>query len=209
MKLSDNTYYYPDRMGRIILLATREILGHNGTNAVLNLAGLSEFIDHYPASQQNLNFSFEYISRLQNTLEAFYGPHGGRGVALRIGRACFQHVLREFGPPFGLTDIAFRLLPMKSKMKIGTTALADIFNKYTDQRVSLEDHGQVLLWQIERCPMCWERRSDSAACQMAVGLLQEGLLWISGGKVYNVEERLCIAMGDSTCTLVIEKTPMS
>ena len=203
-----NNYFYPDRMGRIILMGTEEILGRNGVNAVLNLAGLPEFIDHYPANQQNLNFSFEKVSRLQGALEDFYGPHGGRGVALRIGRASFQHILREFGAPFGLTDLAFRLLPLKSKLKIGTSALADIFNNYTDQRVRLEDKGKLILWEIERCPICWQRHSENPACQMAVGLLQEGLHWMSGGKFYNVEEGNCIARGDLTCTLIIEKVPM-
>jgi hypothetical protein len=44
---------------------------------------------------------------------------------------------------------------------------------------------------------------------MAVGVLQEGLYWVSGGKYFLVEEKKCIACGDSTCTIVIERTPMS
>ena len=214
MEASGGRYYYPNRMGRIIFLAAEEILGRTGVSAVSNMAGLSEFIDHYPANNQHLDFPFEYISRLQAAIEDFYGPHGGRGVALRIGRACFQHVLREYGPLFGLTDLAFRLLPLMTKVKLGAVAFADIFNKYTDQRVKVEDQGQVLLWQIERCPLCWQRhampgKSDSAVCQMAVGLLQESLYWVSGGKYFYVEESHCIARGDLTCTIVIEKTPMS
>ena len=209
MNTSGTNYYYPNRMGRIIFLATEEILGRNGVNAVSNLAGLSEFIDHYPPNNQELAFSFEYISHLQSALEDFYGPHGGRGVELRIGRACFQHILREYGPLFGLTDLAFRLLPLGTKLKIGAAAFADIFNKHTDQRVRLEDKEKVLLWHIEQCPLCWERHSDSPACQMAVGMIQEALYWVSGGKYFNVEESHCIAMGDPKCTIVIEKTPMS
>ena len=208
MNTPNNQYFYPDRMGRIILLSTEEILGQNGVNTILNLAGLSEFIDHYPPNKQALNFSFEYISHLQGALEDFYGPQGGRGVAIRIGRVSFQHILREFGAPFGLTNLAFRLLPLKAKLKIGTNALANIFNNHTDQRVSLEDKDKFLLWQVERCPVCWQRHSDGPICHMTVGLLQEGLLWMSGGKYYNVEESHCIAKGDSTCTILIEKAPV-
>lgn len=208
MNTLSKTYYYPNRMGRIIFLAAEEVLGQNGVNAISNLAGLSEFIGHYPQNNQLLEFRFEYISRLQSALEDYYGPHGGRGVALRIGRACFQHVLREFGPLFGLTDLAFRLLPFGTKLKIGAAAFADIFNKYTDQHVRLEDTGKTLLWQIEKCPLCWERHTNTATCQMAVGLIQEALIWISGGKNFNVEETECIAKGDLTCTIAIDKTPM-
>jgi predicted hydrocarbon binding protein len=209
MDTSGAAYYYPNRMGRIIFLAFEEVIGRNGVNALSNLAGLSEFIDHYPPNDQNLAFSFQQVGRLQAVLVDYYGPHGGRGVALRIGRACFQHGLREFGPLLGLTDLAFRLLPLNAKLKLGSAAFAEIFNKYTDQRVRLEDKGDVLLWHIEICPLCWQRQSDTVACQMAVGLLQESLYWVSGGKYFNVEEIHCIASGDSTCTFVIDKTPMS
>ncbi|HEY3310914.1 MAG TPA: 4-vinyl reductase [Anaerolineales bacterium] len=202
-------YFFPNRLGRIIFLSAEEILGQNGVNAVLNLGGLAEFIDNYPPANQKMVFSFETISRLQTTLDDFYGPRGGRGVALRIGRACFQHMLREYGPLFGLTDLAFRLLPLGTRLKMGASAFADIFNRYTDQKVRLEDKGKTLLWHIECCPFCWERQSSSPACQFAVGLLQEAMYWASGGKYFIVEESQCIAKSDPTCTIVIEKTPMS
>jgi predicted hydrocarbon binding protein len=44
---------------------------------------------------------------------------------------------------------------------------------------------------------------------MAVGLLQESLYWLSGGKIFNVEETHCIARGDKACTIVIDRTPIS
>jgi hypothetical protein len=209
MEVIGDLYFYPNRMGRIIYLAAEEILGHNGVNAVSNLAGLSQYIDDYPLNNQSLGFPFEYTSRLMGALEDFYGPRGGRGVALRIGRACFQHGLREFGPLFGLTDLAFRMLPMTTRLHLGAAAFAEIFNQYSDQRVRLEETDKQLFWHIEHCPLCWQRKSTSPACQMAVGLLQEALYWVSGGKYYSINETLCIANGDSTCTITIEKTPMS
>ena len=44
-------------------------------------------------------------------------------------------------------------------------------------------------------------------CHLAVGLLQEALYWVSGGKVFNVEEKTCIAAGDATCTIEIDANP--
>lgn len=209
MKSEQLAYYYPNLMGRIILLALEEIVGRNGVNAVLNLSLLSDLIDNYPAHNQNLEFSFQSVSRLQRALDDMYGPRGGRGIALRAGRACFQHGLREFGPLFGLTDLTFRVLPLQGKLKMGAGAFADVFNKYSDQLVRLEDTDKRIYWHIERCPLCWERRVESPACHMAVGLLQEALYWVSGGKYFNVEETGCIACGDPTCTIVIDKVPMS
>ena len=91
MNVQEPAYFYPNLMGRIILLALEEIVGSNGVNAVLNLSSLSDLIGNYPAPDQNLEFSFSWVSRLQGTLEDMYGPRGGRGIALRAGRACFQY----------------------------------------------------------------------------------------------------------------------
>lgn len=209
MNVPAPAYFYPNHMGRIILLALEEIIGQNGVTAILNLASFSDLIDNYPPHNQNLEFPFQTISGMQSALEEMYGPRGGRGVALRAGRACFQYGLREFGPLFGLTDLTFRLLPLPTKLRMGANSFADIFNKYSDQRVRLEDQGKRLLWHIERCPLCWGRHTETPACHMAVGVLQESLYWVSGGKYFNVEETHCIATGDAACTIVIDKTPMS
>ena len=215
---SKPTYFYPNRMGRILLLAMEEILGHSGVNAILNLVNLPDYINNYPPYNQDFNFSFEHISLLQVGLENAYGPRAGRGLAVRVGRASFKYGLREFGPELGLTDLAFRLLPLPTKLRTGSEAFAALFNNFTDQRVRLERDEKVIYWHIERCPLCWERRIDVNAasnqsngpcCHLAVGLLQEALYWISGGKYFEVEEEKCIACGDSTCTIVINQTPMS
>jgi len=76
-------YFYPNRMGRVILLGMEEILGHSGVNAVLNLANLPVYINDYPPYNQDLCFPFNHISQLQVGLEGAYGPRAGRGLALR------------------------------------------------------------------------------------------------------------------------------
>jgi predicted hydrocarbon binding protein len=201
-------YFYPNRMGRVILLAMEEILGHSGVNALLNLVDLPGYINKYPPYNQDLHFPFNHISQIQVGLETAYGPRAGRGLAVRIGRACLKYGLREFGPELGLTDLAFRLLPLQAKLKNGSEAFATLFNNFTDQRVRLERDEKFLYWHIERCPLCWERHADAPCCHLAVGLLQEALFWISAGKYFEVEEKKCIACGDSTCTIVIDRTPM-
>ncbi|MGB8215577.1 MAG: 4-vinyl reductase [Anaerolineales bacterium] len=206
---SDNKqYFYPNRMGRVVLLAMEEILGHSGVNAVLNLVNLSGYINDYPPYNQDLKFPFKHVTQLQVGLESAYGPRAGRGLAVRIGRACLKYGLREFGPELGLTDLAFRLLPLQAKLTTGSDALAALFNDYTDQRVRLERDEKYIYWHIERCPLCWERQADGPCCHLAVGLLQEALFWVSGGKYFEVEEKKCIACGDSTCTILIDRNPM-
>ncbi len=202
------TYYYPNKMGRLVLLAMEEIIGRTGINAILNLSGLSQYINNYPPNNLDLQFSFNNLSEILLSLEDLYGARGGQGLALRSGRACLKYGLREFGPFLGVNDLAFRLLPLHMKLRVGAEAFALSFNELTDQVVRLEEEIDRFLWIIERCPLCWNRKADGPACHLAVGILEESLLWVSGGRHFTVEEITCIAAGDPTCTISIDKEPL-
>ncbi|MCQ3935553.1 MAG: 4-vinyl reductase [Chloroflexi bacterium] len=207
--MSNDAFFYPQKMGKIIFLGMEEVIGQSGVNAVLRLAGREDLIHNHPRSSAERTFSFETVSALQRSLEQVYGPRGGRGLALRTGRSCFKYGLKEYGSIMGITETAFRLLPLSTKLHTGAKTFADLFNKHTDQRVRLEETETQILWHIERCPLCWERRETEPVCHLAVGLLQEALYWLSGGKVFNVEETACIAKGDPACTITIDKIPLS
>ncbi len=202
-------YYYPERMGRIILLAMEETLGSQAVRSLLQTASLDLKVDRESIAPSGKTYSFGTLSRLVQALENTYGIQGGHGMALQVGRACFAYGLREYGSMLGLTEMAFRLLPLTVKFRTGARALAELFNRHTDQRVRLEEQKDNLLWHIERCPLCWERRTREPSCHLAVGLLQESLYWLSGGRLFNVEEAACIAMGAADCTIIIEKSPIS
>lgn len=201
--------YFPNRLGRIVLLAFEEVMGKNGINAILNLASLSHLIDNYPKDDGKQVVSFETFSRLQRSLEQGYGPHGGRGVALRGGRVFFSNGLRTYGPELGLNDTTFRLQPPDLKLMALLHAMVDFFNQQTNQNVSIRESEHKIYWTIERCPWCWGRSEYEPVCQFAVGMLQEALYWVSGGKFYNVVEETCIAQGNSACLIVIDRNPLT
>jgi predicted hydrocarbon binding protein len=97
--------------------------------------------------------------------------------------------------------------PVAAQREAGTGlgAFANAFNRFSDQRVRLEEAPARIYWHIERCPVCWGRHTDRPACHLAVGILQEALHWVSSGRHFLIEETRCIAQGDPTCTIVIEK----
>ncbi len=201
-------YFFPNKMGRIILLAMEEVMGHNGVNAVLNLARLQHRIGSYPPNNFAREFSFDEVGQLMQALDEMYGPRGGRGLARRAGRACFKFAIKDFGPMLGIADLTFRVLPLGMKLKVGFEVMAQTFNKFTDHLVRLGEDEQYFHWIMERCGTCWGRKCDSPCCHLAVGILEEGLYWVSGGKNFCVEEVLCIAAGDRTCTILIDKRPL-
>ena len=208
MSSSEPKYYYSNRMGRMLLSAGDEILGHPGLITVLDLIpDASQYIGTPPPDNGKHEFPFEIISGLHDALLTTYGQQAGRGLLLRIGRASFQHGLRAYGPLFGLTDLAFRLLPLKTKLRVGANAFAEIFNRHSDQQVRIDETEDQILWIIERCPVCWQLKSEQPCCDLAVGLLQEALYWVSGGKNFTVHETNCCATGDSQCVILIDKKP--
>ena len=202
-------FFYPQRMGRIILQAMEEVIGRTGVSTILDLASQAQLIENYPPDAAERSFPFEAVSGLQTALEQAYGPRGGRGVALRTGRASFNYGLREYGSQLGLTETAFRLLPLPTKLHIGARSFAELFNRHTDQVVHVEDSPAYIWWHIERCPLCWGRHAEGPVCHLAAGLLQESLYWLSGGKIFDVEETQCVAGGDPDCTFRIDKQPIS
>lgn len=208
MSESAAQYYYPNKMGRIVLQAIEEILGRNELIAVLDHSGQSYLIKDHPLEGADSRFSFHCISAIFSALEEIYGLQGGQGIAIRSGRVCFKHGLREFGSDIGLTDVAFRLLPPHLKTRQMAAVLANAFNQHSDQSVRLEETEAHYLWIIDRCPVCWERRTHAPTCHAMVGLLQEALYWVSSGKYFNVKESSCIAQGDASCTIQINKEPL-
>lgn len=202
---SDNQYYYPNKMGRVVLQALGEVLSHVGLSAILNLANLQSRITEMPPDNLEKAYPFEELSLILLTLEQLYGPRSGRGLALRTGRACFKYGIRDFGLMMGSTELAFRLLPLETKLRVGSEQFAELFNNYSDQKVRVEETKDQILWHIDRCPICWKRQADTPVCHLAVGVLQEALYWVSGGKYFNVEEIYCIAQGDPTCTIAVDK----
>jgi predicted hydrocarbon binding protein len=201
-------YYWPNKMGRMFLLALEDVMGKNGVNAVLNLARLRHLINNYPPNNLDLGWSFDEMGALNQALEDMCGPRGGRGLATRAGRAGLYYALKDFAAVLGIADLAFRLLPIGRKIKIGLNAMSETFNKTSDQQVRVEEELDHFLYYIDRCPVCWGRQAQTPICYGALGLLQEGLHWVTGGKNVRVEEIQCIAMGHPSCVFIVEKRPL-
>ena len=201
-------FYYPNKFALIYLNAMEEIMGVNGLNAILNLAGLQEYIGNYPPDNLEKEFDFAFYTALQTALEEMYGPRGGRGLALRAGRASFSEGLKGFGALAGVGDLAFKVLPLSAKLKIGLPALANILTQFSDQISNVHEEDDKFVYTLERCPMCWQRKADRPVCYAGQGLLQEGLRWVSGGHEFKVDMADCIAKGDTMGKYIVFKEPI-
>jgi len=202
-------YNYANKIVRISIKALEDVMGKNGVNAVLNLAHLPNLIDHYPPDNLEREFDFADFTAINQALEEMYGPRGGRTLALRAGRAAFTDALRNFGALAGVGDLAFKVLPLQIKLRIGLPAMARIFSQISDQYSTVEERETDFIYTIHRCPQCWSRSGlDKPVCYIGAGLLIESLKWVSGGHEFRVNESKCMAMGDNVCEYTIQKTPL-
>jgi hypothetical protein len=197
---------HSDRLEQILLLALEEILGQNEVDTLFYPAHRKFEAGQNPYFFQVLDTSNFRPFPVQSTLVDKFGPLAGRGLSLRVGRACLKYSLREFGSELGMTSLAFRLLPLRNRLKVGSEALTGLFNQFTSQPVRFEMEEKKYFWHIERPTAGSERRSIGPGCALVFGFIQEAWNWMSGGKYFQVEERSCMADGDNVCTMVIDQT---
>jgi predicted hydrocarbon binding protein len=201
--------YYPNKIGRIYLEVLEDIMGRNGLNSVLNKAQLSRLIGNYPPDNLAREFDFAEFSALSQALDDTYGPRGGRVFALRGGKASVKAGLEAFGASVGIAGLAMKVLPLGAKLKVGLAGMARIFTTFSDQYSTVEEAEDRYVYIIHKCPVCWGREANRAICYGAVGLLQGGLNWVSGGKDFKVVQTDCRAMQDPDCRFDVYKEPLN
>ena len=100
--------YLPSKLGYVTLVALEDVMGRNGVNAILNLANLRSWINSYPLDTLEKRLDFADYSAINGSLDDIYGTRGGRGLAMRAGRATFENVLRGLSVFAGVGDLAIK-----------------------------------------------------------------------------------------------------
>lgn len=201
-------HYLCNRLGRVLLESLEETIGRNGLNALLNLTDLGQYIEEPPPNNLDFGFDIAVASNLNQAMEMIYGPRGARGLALRSGRAMYGRIAELFDVPIGFNELAFRLLPVQTRLRIGVPALARIFTQHSDQTHHVHDQGSYYDYAIERCAACWGQEARTPVCHLTVGLLQEALSSYGRGQEFRVIQTECHAVGAAACVFRIEKEPI-
>lgn len=200
--------YLPSKLGYITLVSLEDVMGKNGVNAILNLANLRSWINSYPTDTLEKRLDFSDYSAINGSLDDIYGARGGRGLAMRAGRATFDRVLRGFPFFAGVGDFAFKILSPQAKLKLGLGAMARILSQVSDQHVTITEFPDHFEYIVKQCAICWGRRTPVPTCNIALGMLQASLKWMSGGCDYNITETKCGGLGDEACVFTILKEPV-
>ncbi|RMH01330.1 MAG: 4-vinyl reductase [Chloroflexi bacterium] len=200
--------YYPNKWARIIFTSAEEIAGKQGLAALLNLAGMSEYIDNYPPDDMKKEFPFEKVGRLQQAFWDMYGNRGARVFATRAGEQSFKDGLQSFGSVAKAAQAAMAIGSVEKRISVGLAFFAKFFNTVSDQVVSVDEDEKSWYWNLIKCPMCTGRKEDSPVCYLAVGVLRAATTWASNGHQFRITPIKCQAMGDEIGVIEIEKEPI-
>ncbi|HQF61380.1 MAG TPA: 4-vinyl reductase [Anaerolineaceae bacterium] len=191
-----------------IIRGMKEVIGQTGVQAVLNLAQREQVLSARFNLDDPRGLLFKDLAALHSILEVSYGPRGGRGVALRAGRAAFGHLLRQTGDQIGLTDMEYRLLPTPQRIQTGLQKLAALTAASCAQPVEVTDTETTWVWRMSLCPECYRRQAAEPVCHFVTGLLQEFMAWANSGRFHHVEEIECRATGGAACVFSIDRQPL-
>jgi len=200
-------HFYPNIWGRSILTSAEDILGTNGVNALLNLAGLQDYIGSYPDDNIKKAFPFTHVSKLQQALYDMYGSRGARVFATRGGEQTFEHSMNKYDKVQKAAQAAMSIGSTEIRHRVGLQFFSKFFNAVSDQVVRIDEDDTYWYWIIETCPMCWKRTANEPVCHLGIGVLKAASKWATGGKEFRIAETKCIAMGDEACVYTIEKLP--
>ena len=207
MAIQESGYHYINKMARMAVLTIEQTIGAEAMQMIYRQAGVP--LTYYPpADNFAKGFDFAYFAAINEAVEQLYGPRGARGLLVHAGRAGFTVGFAEFGGIMGASELAFKAISLEPKIKVGLRAVAETFSKFSDQPTTVEETDDYFVYTIQRCPVCWERHSDRPVCYIVLGVLDECMRWISGGKSFFIEEATCIAMGTDACIFHIHKQPI-
>ncbi len=189
-------------------MAMEDVMGHNGVSAVLNLAGLHDWVGSYPADDLERSVDFSAFSAINATLLIMYGPRGGRGLARRSAWVSIAGLLNELEAFSGLAEFAESQPGVETALEKGLPMVAAALDAMSDQKTNVQSESDHFTVVVERCPVCWGQKASEASCHAMAGWLEECLRWLTGGRTFEIVETHCRAMGDNACQFRISRQPL-
>ena len=175
----------PVQLNQLVLESVIEIIGTASLQAVLNVAGITEFSIENQKIHINRVITLTEWEKIIVSTASLFGKRGGQGIILQIGRVFFKNYLRTFGFDLGMMDQNFRMLPKGKRIRQGLDILSREFSVKDGFSYSVIDDSTKWYLKIEYYDPDLELKSYYES--FLIGLLQEFLSWTSGGKYYPIK----------------------
>jgi hypothetical protein len=194
--------FLPNRRARCLLSAIQDVIGRNGLNASLRLAGLTRYLNALPPNDGGSELSAAEYASLIQAIETQYG-NGARGQLNRVGHVSFNYLLAA--EPFAWRWIALtnQLLPPRQRLR---RALSQLARQLAEPGGSITVHSEDgrLIFSDHVSDNTSGRMATAASeiCWGTVGQLQACCVWATGEE-YEVVEVTCRGKGDPHCNFEI------
>jgi len=199
--------------------ASREILGNDGFVAVMKraetiLPGMERYLDekNRPPADTELVVPARYYSALFQAIEEV---GGGRAQMVAIGMKTAQMGFEGLGAAMKATLSVLKRLPgfrwrAETVLKAMADALMDIFPGDREKeaiKVQTDEERRAILFIDRTGDACHGRNGERApVCHGYRGGII-GAIKMATGKVVNVKETACMAVGDNGCVFEIDFDP--
>jgi predicted hydrocarbon binding protein len=185
---------------RVILVAVEDVVGKRGVESLLRQAGLSQYINNFPPSNNELGgHRLVYMSQINRALFDVYGKRGARAILMRTGKSRAQDGIAENGMVANATKIAAKFLPRRTKVKLTLDTAAKEYSEQLGTHVKIEEDGEFFYWTDPQCGNCIDWQNDQPVCYTTVGFIHGLVAWILEDDNFKVEEIACRAKGDAAC----------
>lgn len=190
----------PNKRIRRVLLAIQEVMGRNGLNAMLKLAGLDRFINALPPDDAVADVRASEYAALIQAVETQFGS-SARGQLNRIGQSTFRQIVSAESLTWRWIAISNGLLSPRRKLRRALKQLAKNMAE-PDGRVAVYSDDQRLVLVDETSDGTAGRARKTESCWLTLGQIQECASWALGVP-YDVAEVSCKAKGDQACKFEI------
>jgi hypothetical protein len=196
-------------VGQLVYSGLKEIVGTQELARMMaaDLAGGSECDLSECETAANFLRSDD-LGLVKSAMEKKFGKKELQGILVRTGRASCKFFVKQYGPGMQVTSKEYRLLPSKKRLTKGLTAAAVQCSELFKKEISVVDEGDHWIWQENDTNSGSRPYLVDQDCFFMIGLLQEYLAWLSGGKAFSVKQAEKTDLTGGACCLTISKQPI-
>lgn len=190
----------PNLRVRILMLSIQDVMGRNGLNATLKLAGLQRYINSPPPANSLPDLHASEFAALLQAIETLLGS-GSRGQLNRIGHAAFKRIVESDQARWNILGFVNRFLPARQQLQRSLTALARHLAAPGGE-VGVFSDDERLVFVDTTGDGTQGRQRANEICWLTVGQIQECAFWATGSN-YDITEVACKAKGEAECRFEI------
>lgn len=187
---------------RTILVGVEEIIGKNGLKTILNMAGLSQYIDNLPPSNlEKGTAKISDCSKYENAIREIFGDKGSKAILFNVGTAQAMAGIEENKELVEATLKAFEGMDNVERIRIVlNTAAAEASEQIGTEIVVTED-GDDFLYEEKQCSHCFGMKTTEPICHIISGFVYALVKIATGKGDYEVTQIKCAGMGDESCII--------